>query len=179
VLTSTVARILCVIALVSLTSYVTSWDSGYRPTAEEIADIYTAAVRFRLATSPLPARRDLDLFLDHGVVPGLRTRLPEYQVRVHSGGPGSRSAPARWYWLRLGRVTSKQAFVALRGTRAPLKALKLLKRDGKWTVVDDQEMILTYLTKTPNPAIRWPLRVLACCDFHIQPPASLAPASDS
>jgi hypothetical protein len=143
----------CVVALLVLTGCVASWESSYRPTAEEIADIYTTAIRFRLATTPLPAQRELDIFLDGGVVPGLTARLSEYRVDVQAGGARPVSPQARWYWLRLGRVTSKQAFVAIRGTRAPLKALDLRKRDGKWTVVDDQEMIVTYHTETPNHAM--------------------------
>jgi hypothetical protein len=147
------ARIVSVLALLVLTACATSWESGYRPTAEETADIYTTAIRFRLTTTPLPAHGELDVFLDGGVVPGLPVRLSKYRVRVHAGGAGPISRQARWYWLRLGRVTSEQAFVTIRGTRSTLRALGLRKRDGKWTVVDDQEMILTYHAETPNDAI--------------------------
>ncbi len=151
---SAVTRAFSVVTLLVLTSCVTSSESGYKPAAEEIADICTAAIRFRLAAAPLPAHRELNIFMDGGVVSGLPARLSEYQVRLHSGGAGSPPPATRWYWLRLGRVTSKQAFVAIRGTRAPLKALELRKRDGKWSVAYDGEMILTYRAETPNHAMQ-------------------------
>ena len=146
------ARDFCIVALFALTSCVTSSESSYRPTDAEIADIYAAAIRFRLATAPLPAHRELDIFLNLRVVPGLSSRLSEYRVRVHSGGADPHGQ-VRWYWLHLGRVTSDKAFVSIRGIGAPLKGLELRKRGGVWIVVDDQEMILTYHTETPNHAM--------------------------
>src|SRR3954470_19223158 len=115
---STIARRFCLVALFSLTGCVTSWQSSYRPTENEIADIYTAAIRFRLATEPLPAHRQLDIFLNLAVVAGLPERLSEYHVRVRRGGEDPR-AHVRWYWLHLGRVTSDRAFVEIRGAHVP------------------------------------------------------------
>src|SRR5436190_1940135 len=146
------ARNFCITALLALTSCVTSWESSYRPTDAEIADIYAAAIRFRLARTPLPTHREMDIFLNLRVVPGLSSCLSEYRVRVHSGGADPHGQ-VRWYWLHLGRVTSDKAFVSIRGTGAPLKLLELRRRAGVWIVVGDEEMILTYYTETPNPAM--------------------------
>ena len=104
---SIIARPFYLVALLSLTGCVTSWESGYRPTENEIADIYTAAIRFRLATDPLPAHRQLDIFLNLAVVPGLPARLSEYQVRVRRGGADPRAgalvlAPSRPRYIRQG-----------------------------------------------------------------------------
>jgi hypothetical protein len=147
------ARYFSIVALLALTGCVTSWESSYHPTDAEIADIYAAAIRVRLATAPLPAHREMDIFLNLRIVPGLSSRLSEYRVRVHSGGADPHGQ-VRWYWLHLGRVTSDKAFVSIRGTGAPLKGLELRKRGGVWIVVDDQEMILTYHTKTPNQSLQ-------------------------
>jgi hypothetical protein len=94
----------------------------------------------------------MNIFLNLRVVPGLSSRLSEYRVRVHSGGADPHGQ-VRWYWLHLGRVTSDKAFVSIRGTGAPLKLLELRRRAGVWIVVGDEEMILTYHTETPNPAM--------------------------
>ena len=84
-------RFTCVVALLGLVGCVTPWESSYRPTNEEVADIYAAAIRFRLASDPLPAHRRLDIFLNLAVVPGLPARLSEYQVRVRRGGADPRA----------------------------------------------------------------------------------------
>jgi hypothetical protein len=139
---STIARRYCLVALLLLTGCVTSWESGYRPTENDIADIYTTAIRFRLATDPLPSHRQLDIFLNLAVVPGLPARLSEYQIRVRRGGAAPR-AQVRWYWLHLGRVTSDRAFVEIRGAHVPERGLELRKRNGKWIVVDDRAWYLT------------------------------------
>jgi hypothetical protein len=144
--------------LLALASCVTSSESSYSPTDGEIADIYTAAIRFRLATAPLPARRELDIFLNLRVVPGLSSRLSEYRVRVHSGGADPHGQ-VRWYWLHLGHVTPDKAFVSIRGSGAPLKGLELRKRSGMWIVVDDKEMILTATPKRLTN--RWSERLAA------------------
>jgi hypothetical protein len=146
------ARHFRVVALLALTGCVTSSESSYRPTDGEISDIYAAAIRFRLATAPLAAHGELDIFLNLRVVPGLSSRLSEYRVRIHSGGADPQGQ-VRWYWLHLGRVTSDKAFVSIRGTGAALRGLELRKRGGVWVVVDDQEMILTYHTETPSHAM--------------------------
>jgi hypothetical protein len=154
-------RFVCLVALLGFSGCMTSWESSYRPTSEEVADIYTAAIRFRLMTEPLAAHRQLDIFLNLAVVPGLPARLSEYQVRVRRGGSDPR-AQVRWYWLHLGRVTSDKAFVEIRGARAPERGLELRKRAGVWIVVAEERLIITYDPQTPNHAME---RTATLCAF--------------
>jgi hypothetical protein len=139
----TIFRSIYVVTLLAFAGCVTSWDSGYRPTTTERLDIYTAVVQSRLARTPLPRHRDLYIFLNQDVDPGLAGRLRDYHVVVRSGSPGPSPRYARWYFLHMGRYTPDKAFVYLEAIERSGYIVELRKRDGKWIVIDEREFILT------------------------------------
>ena len=123
------------------------------PSRETQLDLYEAAVRSRLAQMPLAPHRDLHLFMNDGVVPGLSSHFKEYHVFVHSGCTGPSTPRARWYWLHLGHVTADTAFVCLQDARSPtaMLSLELRKRGDHWVVVNQQPFVVT-LEPSSNPA---------------------------
>jgi len=137
-----IVRSICIITLLALTSCVT-WDSGYRPTREETLDIFIAVLKSRLARTPLPQHRDLYVFLNEGVIPGLAASFKDYRVIVRGGSPGSSPPHARWYYLHMGRYAPDKAFVYLEASERSGYIVKLKKREGKWIVVDESKFVLT------------------------------------
>lgn len=140
---SAICRSVCILTLLAFAGCVTSWDSGYRPSTNERRDIYTAVVQSRLARTPLPHHRDLHIFLNQDVDPGLAARLRAYHVVVRSGSPGPSPRYARWYYLDMGRYTPDKAFVYLEASERSGYIVELRRRDGKWIVIDEKRFFLT------------------------------------
>jgi hypothetical protein len=139
---STLSRSICLVAFFAFAGCVTSWDSGYRPTTEETLDIFTAVLKSRLARTPLPHQRNLYVFLNEGIVPGLAARFRDYHVILRSGSPGSLPPHARWYYLHMGRYTPDKAYVTVDAVEWSGHIVELRKREGTWSVVDDREIII-------------------------------------
>src|SRR2546430_4181165 len=155
------------ILLIVFTGCVTSWDSGYRPTPQETIDIYTAVLQWRLARTPLPRRQDVFLFLEPSVGPAVSQRFPDYHVILRSGSEGSSPPHARWYHLRMWRYTPDKAFVMVFARERSGHLVELRKRDGRWMVVDDQEMIITQHAETPNQAMQRSASQPAICLLRV------------
>ena len=111
---------------------------------ETIADICASAIRARLAKQPLPSRQELQIFLYDRTGAALAARFPEYRISVHFRLTELSSPPsARWYAVRLLRVTQDTAVVEVDDAETLHRVLELRKRnDGQWLVVVD-EMPLT------------------------------------
>jgi hypothetical protein len=137
------ARMFVVVALIALTGCATSPEPNYQATPETTLNIFTAVLRYRIAKTPLARHRDLHVFMNNGIIPGLPVRFPEFHVVVHSGSQGSSPPRARWYFLWLTRVTADKAFVYVEAVEASGHFVELRMRDGKWIVVDDRKFYLT------------------------------------
>jgi hypothetical protein len=139
---SAIARSILGVALLAFSGCATPWDSGYRPSAAETVDIFTAVIRARLSSNPLPRHRKLEIFIDFGVVPGLSAQFLEYAVTLHSGSAGSSPPHTRWYSLRMGQFTPENVFVLARGSGAGYKIVELRKRNGQWTIMREDDFVL-------------------------------------
>jgi hypothetical protein len=129
--------------LVTLAGCATSSAPPYQPSRETVLDIYTAVLRHRIAKTPLPRHRDLHVFMNGGIIPGLPARFPKFHVVVHRGSQGSSQRRSRWYFLWLTKVTPDKAFVYVEAIEASGYFVEL-RRDGQqWIVVDDRKFYLT------------------------------------
>jgi len=105
-------------------------------------DIYEAVLRRRLNANPLPRNARCYVYIANGHTAGFATRLKEYRIIVRAGAPDAKPPSDRWYWIRLGEVRRERASLMLRDAKHGLKTLDLVKKQGHWQVVADEDFIL-------------------------------------
>ena len=106
-------------------------------------DIYKCALEWRLAADPLGKHGRCYVYIGNGHIEGLATQLNDPRLVVQAGAPDPKSAPRRWYWLRLGKIDHGRAFLMLRDPKSGLRALELVKHSDQWHVVSDKPFTLT------------------------------------
>jgi hypothetical protein len=132
----------CVFVLVGLilAGCATTPDPSAAPSVtysqRQVFNIFEAALRYRLRTSPLQRHSVCYIYLENtdvSIVPFAK-RFPDYRMIVRRNSPG-KSPPSPWYYMRLGRTTQDHAWVSVQDAAGGM--LYTLHRDGsQWVVVE-------------------------------------------
>lgn len=106
-------------------------------------DVLEATLRHKLKAQPLAKGANCYVYVNEGLGRGIEARLTEYRIIVRSGDVGPTPPKQRWYWLDIGKVTEREAFVTIQNAQSGLKLVQLRKEGARWIFVKETALYLT------------------------------------
>ena len=105
-------------------------------------DVMEATLRSRLDAKPPVRGEVIYVYVDRGLGSGLEARLKQFRIVVRSGSVGPKPPRQRWFWMHLGQITRRNATVLLEDSTTRLKDVELVKKAGRWVILEENIPIL-------------------------------------